>query len=72
MLETLRHITANPTWQHKLHGHDKKSFVAFEDFVSYIGGAAEYGATPASARHRPASHTRTRRKVITVILVKQM
>jgi uncharacterized damage-inducible protein DinB len=45
VLETLQHIAANPTWQHKLHGHDKKSFVAFEDFVSYIGGATQYGAT---------------------------
>jgi uncharacterized damage-inducible protein DinB len=45
VLETLQHITANPTWQHKLHGHDKKSFVTFEDFMSYIGGATQYGAT---------------------------
>jgi uncharacterized damage-inducible protein DinB len=45
VLETLQHITANPTWQHKLHGHDKKSFVAYEDFMSYIGGATQYGAT---------------------------
>ena len=45
VLETLQHIAANPTWQHKLHGVDKKSFVAFEDFMSYIGGATQYGAT---------------------------
>jgi uncharacterized damage-inducible protein DinB len=45
VLETLQHITANPTWQHKLHGHDRKSFVTFEDFMSYIGGATQYGAT---------------------------
>jgi uncharacterized damage-inducible protein DinB len=45
VLETLQHITANPTWQHKLHGHDKKSFVAYEDFMTYIGGATQYGAT---------------------------
>ena len=45
VLETLQHITANPTWQHKLHGHDKKSFVTFEDFMGYIGGATQYGAT---------------------------
>ncbi|HVQ42779.1 MAG TPA: DinB family protein [Vicinamibacterales bacterium] len=45
VLETLQHIAANPTWQHKLHGHDKKTFVAFEDFMTYIGGATQYGAT---------------------------
>jgi uncharacterized damage-inducible protein DinB len=45
VLETLQHITANPTWQHKLHGHDKKSFVAFEDFMTYIGAATAYGAS---------------------------
>jgi uncharacterized damage-inducible protein DinB len=45
VLETLQHITANPTWQHKLHGLDKKSFVAYEDFMAYIGGATQYGAT---------------------------
>lgn len=48
VLETLQHITANPTWQHKLHGHDRKSFVAFEDFMSYIGAATQYGATLAT------------------------
>jgi len=48
VLETLQHITANPTWQHKLHGHDKKTFVAFEDFMTYIGGATQYGATLAT------------------------
>lgn len=48
VMETLQHITANPTWQHKLHGHDKKSFVAFEDFMTYIGAATQYGATLAS------------------------
>src|SRR4051794_37615025 len=42
--ETLQHITANPTWQHKLHGQDKKSFVSFEDFGAYIGAATAYGA----------------------------
>ena len=45
VLETLQHITANPTWQHKLHGLDKKAFVAFEDFMTYIGSATQYGAT---------------------------
>ena len=45
VLETLQHITANPTWQHKLHGQDQKSFVALEDFMTYIGAAANYGAT---------------------------
>jgi len=45
VLETLQHITANPTWQHRLHGHDKKSFVAYEDFGSYIGAATQYGAS---------------------------
>ena len=29
VLETLQHIAANPSWQQKLHGHDKKSFVTF-------------------------------------------
>jgi uncharacterized damage-inducible protein DinB len=48
VLETLQHITANSTWQHKLHGHDKKSFVAYEDFMTYIGGATQYGATLAN------------------------
>src|SRR5262249_47409494 len=43
--ETLQHITSNPTWQHKLHGHDKKSFVTFEDFGNYTGAATKYGAT---------------------------
>ena len=48
VLETLQHIAANPTWQHKLHGHDKKSFVTFEDFMTYIGAAVSYGATLAN------------------------
>ena len=48
VLETLQHIAANPTWQHKLHGHDKKSFVTFEDFMGYIGGAASYGTSLSS------------------------
>ena len=43
--ETLQHITANPSWQHKLHGQDKKSFVSFEDFGAYIGAATKYGET---------------------------
>jgi uncharacterized damage-inducible protein DinB len=43
--QTLQHITANPTWQHRLHGKDKKSFVSFEDFGTYIGAATAYGET---------------------------
>jgi len=43
--ETLQHIIANPTWVQKLHGQDKKTFVAFEDFGAYIGAASAYGAT---------------------------
>jgi uncharacterized damage-inducible protein DinB len=43
--ETLQHVTANPSWQQKLHGQDKKSFVSFEEFGAYIGTAAAYGAT---------------------------
>jgi len=46
--ETLQHITANPSWHHKLHGQDKKSFVSFEDFGVYIGAATAYGATLAT------------------------
>ena len=43
--ETLQHVAANPAWQHKLHGQDKKSFVSFEDFGTYIGAATAYGTT---------------------------
>lgn len=43
--EQLQHIAANPGWQHKLHGQDKKTFVAFEDFGTYIGAATAYGNT---------------------------
>jgi uncharacterized damage-inducible protein DinB len=43
--EQLQHIAANPTWVHKLHGQDKKTFVSFEDFGTYIGAATAYGAT---------------------------
>jgi len=43
--ETLQHITANPSWQHKLHGQDKKTFVSFEDFGTYIGAASAYGGS---------------------------
>jgi uncharacterized damage-inducible protein DinB len=43
--ETLQHVAANPSWQHKLHGEDKKTFVTFDDFGKYIGGATAYGAT---------------------------
>ena len=43
--ETLQHITANPTWQHRLHGQDKKTFVSFEDFGAYTAAASAYGET---------------------------
>jgi uncharacterized damage-inducible protein DinB len=43
--ETLQHVVGYPTWQHKLHGQDKKTFVSFEDFGTYIGAATKYGAT---------------------------
>lgn len=43
--EVLRHIAANPSWQQKLHGQDKKTFVTFEDFGAYIGAATAYGAS---------------------------
>ena len=42
--ETLQHITANPSWQHKLHGQDRKTFVSFEEFGTYVGAATAYGA----------------------------
>jgi uncharacterized damage-inducible protein DinB len=43
--EMLAHVAANPGWQHRLHGHDGKTFVAFEDFGTYIGAANAYAAT---------------------------
>lgn len=46
--ETLQHIASNPTWVQKLHGQDKKTFVSFEDFGTYIGAAGAYGATLAT------------------------
>ena len=48
VLETLQHIAANPRWQQRLHGQDKKTFVTFEDFNAYIGAANSYGASLAT------------------------
>ncbi len=40
--EMLAHLAASTTWQLKLHGQDKKTFVTFEDFGAYIGAAKAF------------------------------
>jgi len=40
--EILAHLAASTTWQLKLHGQDKKTFVTFEDFGAYIGAAKAF------------------------------
>jgi len=43
--ETLAHMAAQTRWHQRLHGVDKKTFVAFDDFMSYMKdvGAFEAG-----------------------------
>ena len=43
--QTLAHIAALSGWQMQLHGVDKKTFVAFDDFGAYIGGATKFEST---------------------------
>jgi uncharacterized damage-inducible protein DinB len=35
--EELAHIACSPMWQVQCHGVDRKTFIAFEDFGTYIG-----------------------------------
>ena len=40
--EILAHLAGYTTWQLKLHGEDKKTFVTFEDFGAYIGASKAF------------------------------
>lgn len=40
--EILAHLAGYTTWQLKLHGEDKKTFVTFEDFGGYIGASKAF------------------------------
>ncbi|MEO8069927.1 MAG: DinB family protein [Acidobacteriota bacterium] len=43
--ETLAHIAGSPSWQHKLHGRDRKMSMRGDEFGPYIQEAAAYSAT---------------------------
>ena len=38
--ETLAHLVARPSFHHALHGRDKKTFFAFDDFAGYMSDVA--------------------------------
>jgi uncharacterized damage-inducible protein DinB len=46
--ELLAHVAAYPGWQHQLHGRDRKTFVAPEDFGAYVADANRFAATLAT------------------------